>query len=296
MAKKTGLGRGLDALIVNKVADPNNNISPEQLKNPSMVDIKKVEPNKDQPRKTFDEDALNELADSIKQYGIIEPLIVQDKKDYYRIVAGERRWRAAKIAGLTEVPVIIRDLTDQEAIEIAIIENLQRENLDPIEEAMALKRLVEEFNLKQEEVAERVSKSRAAISNSMRLLKLNEKVQEMLKERKLSAGQARALLAIEDPQEQINIAERIFDEGLNVREVEKLIKSLGKPKKPKKGSSGESSQLESVYQGLEDRMKNALGTKVTINAKDEKTGSIIIEYYSPEELDTLVDELSMIKR
>ncbi len=296
MARKAGLGKGLDALIVNKVAKPSEQITPEQLNNPMIVDIRRVEPNKDQARRNFDEDSLAELADSIKQYGIISPIIVQDKQDYLRIVAGERRWRAAKMAGLTEVPVIIRDLTDREAAEISLIENMQREDLDPIEEAMGLKQLVVDFSLTQEEVAERVSKSRAAISNSMRLLKLDERVQMMLRERKLSTGQARALLSIEDGDRQYELAEKIFDEGLNVREVEKLIKSIGKEKKPPVKKPVLDSQMSSVYEGLADRMKNALGTKVSISARDEKSGAIVIEYYSSEELDSLVDELCTIKR
>lgn len=296
MAKRSGLGKGLDALIVNKVAKPEDSISPEQLKNPLMVDIKKVEPNKDQPRKDFNEDAMAELADSIKEVGIVSPIIVQDKKDYYRIVAGERRWRAAKMLGMTEVPVIIRDLTDREVAEISLIENIQRENLNPIEESRAVKYLMEEFDLTQEQVAERISKSRAAVANLLRLLKLDEKVQDMLIDKRLTIGQARPLLAVEDSERQVELAEKVLDEGLNSREVEKLVKNLDKKKAPAKPASPVGSQMETVYRGLEERMKNALGTKVTINAKDDKSGVISIEYYSSEELDLLVDELSSITR
>ena len=183
-----------------------------------------VEPNRDQPRKKFDEDAILELADSIKQFGVLQPLLVRKNKDYYEIIAGERRWRAAKQAGVKEVPVIVKEYTEQEIVEIGLIENIQRENLNPIEEAMAFKRLLEEFNLKQDEVAERVSKSRTAVTNSMRLLKLDERVQQMIIDDMISTGHARALLAIDDKDEQYNLANRIFDEKLSVRDTEKLVK------------------------------------------------------------------------
>lgn len=184
--------------------------------------INEVEPNRDQPRKNFDEDALLELSDSIKQFGVLQPLLVRKRKDYYEIIAGERRWRAAKLAGVKEVPVIVKEYTDQEILEIGLIENIQRENLNPIEEAIAFKRLLEEFNLKQDEVAERVSKSRTAVTNSMRLLKLSDKVQQMIIDDMISTGHARALLAIDDPELQYTLANKIFDEKLSVRRLRSL--------------------------------------------------------------------------
>ena len=239
-----GLGKGLDSLIPNAlgetktkkeaVAKAKSEATTEEKEPQTLVKITKVEPNREQPRKNFDEDALQELADSIKQFGLLQPILVQDRKDYYEIIAGERRWRAAKLAGLKEVPVIIRNYTEQEIVEISLIENIQREDLNPIEEAQAYKRLLTEFHLKQDEVAERVSKSRAAVTNSIRLLKLNEDVQRMVVDEMISTGHARALLAVENPEEQYNLAQRIFDEKLSVRDVEKLVKNLHKPEKPKK--------------------------------------------------------------
>lgn len=235
-AKKGGLGKGIDSLIPNKVSKPTETVSAETgAKNEKVVEgvlvsINKVEPNREQPRKNFDEDALLELSESIKQFGVLQPLLVQDKKDYYEIIAGERRWRAAKLAGLKEVPVIIKDLTEQEVVEISLIENIQRENLNPIEEAFAYKRLLTEFNLKQDEVAERVSKSRTAVTNSMRLLKLNEKVQQMVIDDMITTGHARTLLGIDDSEKQYATAQKIFDEKLSVRETEKLVKKIQQEK------------------------------------------------------------------
>lgn len=232
-AKKGGLGKGLDSLITDKVsktAAAKTEEKNEKAADGIMVNINKVEPNREQPRKNFDEDALVELSESIKQFGMLQPLIVQDKKDYYEIIAGERRWRAAKLAGLKEVPVIIKNLTEQEVVEISLIENIQRENLNPIEEAFAYKRLLTEFNLKQDEIAERVSKSRTAVTNSMRLLKLDEKVQQMVIDDMISTGHARALLGIEDLEVQYVTAQKIFDEKLSVRETEKLVKKIQQQK------------------------------------------------------------------
>ena len=303
MAKAArGLGKGLDSLIPvaapqaeTKAAEPKK----EDGAQGTYVKITKVEPNREQPRKNFDEDALQELADSIKQYGIVEPLIVQDRKTYYEIIAGERRWRAAKLAGLKEVPVIVRNYTEQEIVEISLIENIQREDLNPIEEALAYKRLLTEFNLKQDEVAERVSKSRTAVTNSMRLLKLNEKVQQMLIDDMLSTGHARALLAIEDEDEQYNLAQKIFDEKMSVRDVEKLVKKLQKEKteKPKEQERTDQSteQMQAIYHDLEERMKRIFGTKVCITSKDMKKGKIEIEYYSPDELDHIVEMFQNIQ-
>ena len=238
--RKAGLGKGLDSLIpehsVRRKAEKTEQ-KPE--KNELLLKITDIEPNREQPRKHFDEDALLELSDSIKQFGIIQPLIVQKKEDHYEIIAGERRWRAAKMAGLKEVPAIIKSYTDREILEISLIENIQRENLNPIEEALAYKRLLNEFNLKQDEVAERVSKSRTAVTNSMRLLKLNEKVQQMVIDDMLTTGHARALLGIEDQEKQYVVAQQIFDEKLSVRDVEKMVKNLGKKKPEKKEESVE---------------------------------------------------------
>ena len=257
-----------------------------------MVKINEVEPNREQPRKDFDEDSLMELADSIKQFGILQPLIVQKKKDYYEIIAGERRWRAAKLAGIKEVPIIVKNYTDQEIVEISLIENIQRENLNPIEEAMAYKRLLEEFNLKQDEVAERVSKSRTAVTNSMRLLKLSSRVQQMIVDDMISTGHARALLAIDDEEQQYMLANKIFDEKLSVRETEKLVKALKNPKKEVKKVKQE---RMFVYNDLADHMKNIIGTKVSVNPKANGKGKIEIEYYSEDELERIYDLIMSIQ-
>lgn len=305
--KRNGLGKGLDSLIPNK---SDKLTKPETKKNNSevkvspakkvkedpkaseiLLKINQVEPNRDQPRKEFDEDALLELADSIKQFGVLQPLLVQKKKDYYEIIAGERRWRAAKLAGLKEVPVLIKSYTDQEIVEISLIENIQRENLNPIEEAMAFKRLLEEFHLKQDEVAERVSKSRTAVTNSMRLLKLSDKVKQMIIDDMISTGHARALLAIEDEEQQYLLATKIFDEKLSVRETEKLVKSLKNPKKEVKKTPPEH---QFIYNDIAEKMKSIMGTKVNINAKANGKGKIEIEYYSEEELERIYDLMMTI--
>jgi len=283
-----GLGKGLDSLIPANTEKKNSSVK-EENKPDSIVKITKVEPNREQPRKNFDEDALQELADSIKQFGLLQPILVQDKKDHYEIIAGERRWRAAKLAGLKEVPVIIKNYTEQEIVEISLIENIQREDLNPIEEALAYKRLLTEFNLKQDEVAERVSKSRTAVTNSVRLLKLNEKVQQMLVDGMITTGHARALLAIEDPELQYTIAQKIFDEKLNVRDIEKLVKNLNKPIKEKKKE--ENPALEAIYSDLGEVLKQRLSTKVTVNHKGNGAGKIEIEFYSHDDLDRLMDML-----
>lgn len=300
--KRSGLGKGLDSLIpdkaVNKSAttgkkeeksEKNVNESGEQL-----IPINQVEPNREQPRKEFDEDALLELADSIKQYGILQPLIVQKRKDYYEIIAGERRWRAAKKAGLKEVPVIIREYTDQQVVEISLIENIQRENLNPIEEAMAFKKLLEEFNLKQDEVAERVSKSRTAVTNSMRLLKLSEKVQQMIVDEMITTGHARALLALDDEEQQYILANKIFDEKLSVRETEKLVKALKNPKKEDTTKEVEDKN-SFIYADIEDKMKSVIGTKVNIHQKKSGKGKIEIEYYSQDELERIFELIMSAK-
>ena len=299
-AKRNGLGKGLDSLIPNKTSEKSEKTSAKKTSDDSkkedktgevMVKINSVEPNREQPRKDFDEDSLVELADSIKQFGILQPLIVQQKKDYYEIIAGERRWRAAKMAGIKEVPVIIKNYTDQEIVEISLIENIQRENLNPIEEARAFKRLLEEFNLKQDEVAERVSKSRTAVTNSMRLLKLSDRVQQMIIDDMISTGHARALLALDDEEQQYQLANRIFDEKLSVRETEKLVKAL---KDPKKMVRKEKTEQTFVYENLEERMKGIIGTKVRVNAKANGKGKIEIEYYSEDELERIYDLIMSI--
>ena len=269
--KKSGLGRGLDALFPEKTVqskpktvktvkeekkvavDTKKSSQQETSNGERMMKISMIEPNREQPRKKFDEDALQELSESIKQYGILQPLLVSDKKDYYEIVAGERRWRAAKMAGLKEVPVVVKEFSTQEIVEISLIENIQREDLNPVEEAMAYKRLIDEFHLKQDEIAERVSKSRTAVTNSMRLLKLDSRVQQMMVDEMISAGHARAILAISDPEQQYNAAMKVFDEKLSVRETEKLVKSILTPTKKKPVVSNPTE--DAIYESLEEKMK-----------------------------------------
>ena len=299
MAVKKGLGKGLDSLITTKVEKPVEvKVEGKVDENGAvLMNINKVEPNREQPRKKFDEDALLELSDSIKQFGVLQPLLVVERDDYYEIVAGERRWRAAKMAGVKEVPVIIRKLTEKEIMEISLIENIQREDLNPIEEAQAYKRLLTEFNLKQDEVAERVSKSRTAVTNAMRLLKLNDKVQQMLIDEMLTTGHARALLAIENQEKQYEVAQKIFDEKLSVRDTEKLVKNI-QNQKPEDAISVDKidPQLLAVYHDLEEQMKVLLGTKVHINPKNDKKGKLEIEYYSQDELDRIIDLIRTVER
>ena len=303
--KKSGLGRGLDALFpektvqskpktvktvkeVKKVAVDTKKSSQQETSNGErMMKISMIEPNREQPRKKFDEDALQELSESIKQYGILQPLLVSDKKDYYEIVAGERRWRAAKMAGLKEVPVVVKEFSTQEIVEISLIENIQREDLNPVEEAMAYKRLIDEFHLKQDEIAERVSKSRTAVTNSMRLLKLDSRVQQMMVDEMISAGHARAILAISDSEQQYNAAMKVFDEKLSVRETEKLVKSILTPTKKKPVVSNPTE--DAIYESLEEKMKGITGTRVFIHRKKNNKGKIEIEYYSRDDLDRIID-------
>ena len=303
--KKSGLGRGLDALFPEKtvqskpktvktvkeekkVAVDTKKFSQQETSNGErMMKISMIEPNREQPRKKFDEDALQELSESIKQYGILQPLLVYDMKDYYEIVAGERRWRAAKMAGLKEVPVVVKEFSTQEIVEISLIENIQREDLNPVEEAMAYKRLIDEFHLKQDEIAERVSKSRTAVTNSMRLLKLDSRVQQMMVDEMISAGHARAILAISDPEQQYNAAMKVFDEKLSVRETEKLVKSILTPTKKKPVVSNPTE--DAIYESLEEKMKGITGTRVFIHRKKNNKGKIEIEYYSRDDLDRIID-------
>ena len=303
--KKSGLGRGLDALFPEKTVqskpktvktvkeekkvavDTKKSSQQETSNGERMMKISMIEPNREQPRKKFDEDALQELSESIKQYGILQPLLVSDKKDYYEIVAGERRWRAAKMAGLKEVPVVVKEFSTQEIVEISLIENIQREDLNPVEEAMAYKRLIDEFHLKQDEIAERVSKSRTAVTNSMRLLKLDSRVQQMMVDEMISAGHARAILAISDPEQQYNAAMKVFDEKLSVRETEKLVKSILTPTKKKPVVSNPTE--DAIYESLEEKMKGITGTRVFIHRKKNNKGKIEIEYYSREDLERIID-------
>ena len=308
--KKSGLGRGLDALFPEKTVqskpktvktvkeekkvavDTKKSSQQETSNGERMMKISMIEPNREQPRKKFDEDALQELSESIKQYGILQPLLVSDKKDYYEIVAGERRWRAAKMAGLKEVPVVVKEFSTQEIVEISLIENIQREDLNPVEEAMAYKRLIDEFHLKQDEIAERVSKSRTAVTNSMRLLKLDSRVQQMMVDEMISAGHARAILAISDPEQQYNAAMKVFDEKLSVRETEKLVKSILTPTKKKPVVSNPTE--DAIYESLEEKMKGITGTRVFIHRKKNNKGKIEIEYYSEKELERMFEMIMTI--
>ena len=316
--RKNGLGRGLDAFFPDRTSavkestrktttktvkaekktgetekEAGNTVAAKRKtagsKSGAMfVKISSVEPNINQPRKQFDEDALLELSESVKQYGILQPLLVSDKKDYYEIIAGERRWRAAKLAGLKEVPVIVKEFTDQELVEISLIENIQREDLNPVEEAMAYKRLIDEFHLKQDEVAERVGKSRTAVTNSMRLLKLSEKVQQMLIDEMITAGHARAILAISDKEKQETVAMKVFDEKLSVRETEALVKRMLEPPKAEKKSKFTTAE-DAIYESLEEKMTSIMGTRVQIHRKKNDKGKIEIEYYSKDELERIID-------
>lgn len=318
MAKaKRGLGKGLGAFFGDEVVqevtrdqmsekgelrDSENGDNPAVQKKEEdkesgeiFVKVSRIEPNHEQPRKDFKEEQLQELADSIRQYGVLQPLLVQKKGDLYEIIAGERRWRAAKMAGIKEIPVVIREYGKQQAMEIALIENVQREDLNPIEEAIAYQRLMQEFHLKQEEIAERVSKNRSTITNSMRLLNLVPEVQQMLVEGLISSGHARSLLALSDPEQQILLAERIIRDHLSVREVEKAVKAMGKVSKEKKREKEkEDEALELIFRNLEERMKSVVGTKVNINRKDRSKGKIEIEYYSEAELERIVELIETI--
>ena len=284
MAKKKtmkgGLGKGLDLLIPGAETK-------EEKKEALLLKTSQLEPNKDQPRKKFDEEAIEELAQSIKQYGIIQPIIVCKKDDYYQIIAGERRWRAAKKAGIREVPVVVKEYTDKEIAEISLIENIQREDLNPIEEAKSYKRLIDEYKLTQEELSERVSKSRTEIANKMRLLKLHDEVQKMLISGALSAGHARALLGLESKKDQLKAANEIIEKSLSVRQTEDLVKKMKEPKKDKTEKGKEADSLDFVYRDLEKKLSDCLGTKVRISRKDKNKGKIEINYYSEDELDRL---------
>lgn len=291
MASKRGLGKGLDVMIPARVTTEkesnNKNVKKENVSRETLIKVNDIEPNVNQPRRNFDEDALHELSESIKQYGILQPLLLQKKDKYYEIIAGERRWRAARLAGLKEVPAIVKEYSNQEVVEIALIENIQREDLNPIEEAMAYQRLIKEFNLKQDELADRVSKSRTAITNSMRLLNLDESVQQMLIDDLISSGHARALLPIKDKEEQLAIANKVMDEKLSVRETEKLVKRILENKPVRKKEDNERNNL--IYKDLEEKIKSVIGTKVSIKSGTNNKGKIEFEYYSDDELERLID-------
>lgn len=299
--KRKGLGKGIDSLIPDtgssKIKSGTNSksevkevikevIKEVQVPAETMMKISDIEPNREQPRKKFDKEALEELADSIRQFGIIQPIVVQKKDDYYEIIAGERRWRAAKLAKVKEVPVIIKEYTKQEVMEIALIENIQRKDLNPIEEALAYKSLIDEYNLKQDDLAKRVSKSRAAIANSMRLLRLVDEVQNMLINEEISMGHARALLALDQEDLQLEAAKSIVERGLSVRDTEKLVKSILNPKQAKLPIP---SSEEAVYTSIAAKLREKLGTKVSINHKKGGKGKIEIEYYSKEEFERILE-------
>lgn len=312
MAKR-GLGKGLGAFFGDEVVEEvtkeqrqTETEAPVKAKEKAavsegkeepkelMLKLSKIEPNQDQPRKEFEEESLNQLAESIKLHGVLQPLLVQKKGSMYEIVAGERRWRAARMAGLKEVPVAIREYSPQQAVEISLIENVQREDLNPIEEAMAYQRLIQEFHLKQEEIAERVSKNRTTITNTMRLLNLAPDVQQMLIENRITSGHARALLAVEDPAVQVELAKKIEQTRMSVREVEKAVKSLGKGKREKR-QNPEDEALNLIFQDLENRLKTVMGTKVNISRKDKTKGKIEIEYYSESELERIIELLESVR-
>ena len=293
---KRGLGKGLSNLIpggesldktetkvVEKIVEKKVIVKePAETK----VKINQIEPNRNQPRTNFDEDALQELADSIRQYGVIQPIVVNKKDDYYEIIAGERRWRASKLAGLKEVPVIIKEFSAQEVMEVALIENIQREDLNPIEEALAYQRLIKDYNLKQDEIADKVSKSRAAVANSLRLLKLDERVQKMLIDDMISSGHARPLIGVQNGDKQYALAMKVFDEKLSVRDIEKLIKDMNKEPKIKEVKKP---QNDFIYRDMEEQLKNIMGTKVVIHNKDNNKGKIEIEYYSQDDFERIME-------
>ncbi len=289
-----GLGRGLEAMIPKKDKEekvqPKEQVTVNEGDVITKVKLTKIDPNREQPRKNFNEDALEELAESIKLHGVINPIILQDNHtDHYEIVAGERRWRAARMAGLKEIPAVIRNYTERELEEISLLDNTQRTDLNPIEIATTYKRLMDKFGYKQDDLAERVSKSRSAVTNSLRLLKLAGDVQNMLIEEKISMGHARALLAIEDPAVQLEVAERVFDEKLSVRDIEKIVKDFSKAPKEKKNKKNV--EFDVFYKDIAEKLKQSLGTKVSITGKGDGTGKIEIEFFSNDELDRLIEKM-----
>ena len=285
-----GLGKGLDLLISNEYVEKEKQKKIEEKSAETMLKIRLIEANSGQPRAYFDEDSLSELAESIKKYGVIQPIIVRKQDDHYEIVAGERRWRAAKLAGLKEIPAIIKDYGEQEMAEISLIENLQREDLNPIEEARAYQTLIKKYHLKQDEIAERVSKGRTVITNALRLLKLDQKVQEMLIEGLLTTGHAKVLLGLDAKEQQVEVAERIVDDQLSVRETERLIKSMLNKKEIHQQKELPN---QSLYQQIEEKMKQKIGTMVKIKRKADQKGKIEIDYYSADDLERIIELLGI---
>lgn len=291
MAMKKGLGKGLDSMIPEK----KTKAEMKEAADKSFLEIKisEIDPNMGQPRKRFDEDELLELSESIKLHGVIQPVILTKRGKRYEIIAGERRWRASKLAGLTKIPAVVREYTEKEIMEISLIENIQRQDLNPVEEAEAFKNLIDEYKMKQDDLAERVSKSRSTITNALRLLKLDDRVKAMLAEGLISAGHARAILVIEDKNKQHSLATRIFDEKLSVRETEKLVKQILENKESEKEVK---TSEKLAYKKLEDSLKDILGSKVSIRGRNNGKGKIEIDYYSVEELDRIAELLSTIKK
>lgn len=277
MTKKTGLGKGLGALLVNNVIEEEKVQEGETVQSLKIIE---VEPNREQPRRNFDEEALEELASSIKEYGVIQPIIVTKQDDYYQIVAGERRWRASKKAGLSEIPAIVREYDKQKNSEIALIENIQREDLNPIEKALAIRTLLDTYNLTQQKLADKLGISRSGLANTVRILNLSPEVIELAKEGKLTEGHCKALLAIEDPEKQYKIATQMIESGDSVREAERQVKT-----KKKKASND---RYEPIYREIETSFRNFFGTKVKLDAK-QRSGKIIIQYSSNEDLERILN-------
>ncbi|MGL5244854.1 MAG: ParB/RepB/Spo0J family partition protein [Sarcina sp.] len=289
MAKKFGLGKGLGALIPNENLEENNNEA--SLKNsPIILSINDIQPNEDQPRKFFDDNKLIELAESLKEHGVIQPLIVKKECGFYSIIAGERRWRAAKLAGLIEVPVIVMDLSDSQLLQVSLIENIQREDLNPIEQGIAYQKLLSDYKLTQEELSQKIGKSRVTIANTIRLLNLDDRVKEYIIQGVISEGHGRALLSLE-LQQQYELAQKIIDESLSVREIEKLIKRLSYDCN-KKNDIERRKPLNPYYKDLRDRLQEYFSTKVNINCNKNK-GKIEIEYYSEEDLQRILDIINI---
>ena len=291
---KMSLGKGLDALFppnvnVNTLGDKNE--INDASENVIEMKINSVEPNINQPRKSFDDDKIDDLAESIKVHGVLQPIIVTKKGDYYQIIAGERRWRASKKAGLKTIPAIVRDYDERKIREVALIENLQRQDLNALETAKAIKELMEEHSLTQEEIAKTLGKSRSAIANTLRILNLDERVQELVADGKISEGHARTLASIESPQKQYKLAMDIINLDLNVREAEERTRMEKAETTKKSGKKKEVSKLEIIYKDIENRLKRALGTKVSFKPLTKSKGKIIIEYFSSEELERILEIL-----
>jgi len=289
--KAKGLGKGLDSLIPQGTVQIEIEEAAKEGGSEKVVPITKVEPNREQPRKYFNEEAIEELASSIKTHGVFQPILVQDCKDHYEIIAGERRWRAARVAGLKEIPVLIKNLSEEEIMEISLIENIQREDLNPIEEANAYKKLMEVENLTQDKLAEKIGKKRTTIANSLRLLKLCDEVQSMLIEGKITSGHARALLTIDDVDVQLKVAKTVADEGYTVRDIEKLVKEIANPSGTKPKFKPKQGVMDIIYREMQDNLRAVIGAKVNVLPKDEEKGKIEIEYYSRDEFDIISNML-----